>query len=91
MKKLLLLAIASVLAGCTTLAPGADAVRITHDPAQVASCKAVGSVLSSPPYVMPGDDLKQMRNEATALGGNVILRTGPRVLATRGVAYRCGP
>jgi len=91
MKKVVALAaVAGLLAGCTTLAPGATRVWITTNPSDVSGCHAVGSVQSSPPYVMPGDDLKQLRNEAVALGGNTILRTGPRILVTRGVAYRCG-
>lgn len=79
-----------MIAGCTTLAPGAQRVWITTNPAAVSGCKPMGSVASSPPYVAPGDDYKQMRNEAVALGANAILRTGPRLYITRGVAYRCG-
>lgn len=78
------------LGACTTLAPGAHAVRITENPADVAGCRAVGPVSSSPPYVVPGDDLKQLRNDAVALRANTVLRTGPRILITRGIAYRCG-
>lgn len=90
MNRLVLLAAVAALTGCTTLAPGASRIWITTNPADVAGCRAVGSVESSPPYVMPGDDLKQLRNAATGLGANAILRTGPRLFVTRGVAYRCG-
>lgn len=88
MRKLLLL-IVTALAGCTTLAPGADAVRITRSADSVRSCHPVGYVQSSPPYVMPGDDYKQVRNQAAALGGNAVLITGPRLIHTAGTAYRC--
>jgi hypothetical protein len=90
MKTLSILAALLVLTGCTTLAPGAREIRITRDTAWVRGCKAVGPVQSSPPYVLPGDDLKQIRNQAVALGANAVLLTGPRILHTAGVAYRCG-
>jgi hypothetical protein len=53
---------ASVLAvsACTTLAPTAASITTTRDGAAVSNCKAVGNVASVPPYVLPGDDLKQL-------------------------------
>ena len=79
----------AAVAGCTTLAPGAKDVRITRNTADVESCKALGPVQSVPPYILPGDDLKQVRNQSIAVGADTILLTGPRIISTAGVAYRC--
>jgi|HubBroStandDraft_6_1064221.scaffolds.fasta_scaffold279918_2 hypothetical protein len=87
--KIKLAAAALVLSGCTTMAPRADQVSIVTDPALVQHCAAVGNVTSTPPYVLPGDDLKQLRNQAAGLGADTVLRTGPRIVSTQGVAYRC--
>jgi hypothetical protein len=38
---------------------------------------------------MPGDDLKQLRNQALPLGADTILLTSPRLVSTAGVANRC--
>ena len=77
------------LAGCTTLAPGAKDVYITRNAVEVQQCKALGSVQSVPPYVLPNDDLKQLRNQTIAVGADTVLITGPRLVSTAGVAYRC--
>ena len=77
------------LAGCTTLAPGAKGVYITRNAADVEQCKALGSVQSVPPYILPNDDLKQLRNQTVAFGADTVLLTGPRLVSTAGVAYRC--
>jgi hypothetical protein len=88
MRKILLLN-ALALAGCTTMAPHADQVAIVTDPIAVEKCSALGNVASDPPYIMPGDDLKQLRNQAAGLGADTVLRTGPRIVSTKGIAYRC--
>jgi hypothetical protein len=82
---------ASILAvsGCTTLAPTAASITTTRDGAAVSNCKPVGNVASTPPYVLPGDDLKQLKNQAAGLGGEIVLITGPRLISTQGIAYRC--
>jgi hypothetical protein len=85
----LLLISALAVAGCTTMAPHADQVAIVTDPLVVEKCTAMGNIVAEPPYVMPGDDLKQLQNQATGLGADTVLRTSPRVLAVHGVAYRC--
>ena len=64
-------------------------MTITRDVAAVEHCKALGSVASAPPYVLPGDDLKQLKNQALGLGANTVLLTGPRFVSTAGVAYQC--
>ena len=83
------LAIALVSA-CTTVAPQAEKIRITRESADVANCKAIGSVQSTPPYIMPGDDFKQIRNRALPQGADTILITTPRFVSTQGVCYKCG-
>lgn len=88
--RFLLFVLSSVFtSACTTLAPTAQAVSTTRDAAAVANCKAVGNVASSPPYILPGDDLKQIKNQAVGLGGNIVLITGPRIVSTQGIAYSC--
>jgi len=87
----LMLAAVGVSAGCVstvTLAPGADQVKLTHNAADVASCKAVGNVtgLGPGPSTSPLDIEPQMRNRTIGLGGNTVFLTrGP----FDGVAYRC--
>lgn len=90
MRNLTLAALAALTA-CTTLAPGAKDVTVTRDPNQVAHCAAKGSLRSVPPYIAPGDDLKQLKNQAVGLGADTVLITGPRLVSTAGVAYRCAP
>jgi hypothetical protein len=89
--------ITSSLAACiptVPLVPGADRVKITQNPADVASCVPVGNIDSG---IIPGPDYfvaKQMRNQAIGLGGNVVFDTtasGPLGPATKksGVIFRC--
>lgn len=78
-----------LLSGCTTMAPGSKESSITRNTAEVEHCKPLGALQSAPPYVMPGDDLKQLRSQSVPLGADTILITSPRLLSTAGVAYRC--
>jgi hypothetical protein len=89
-KNHIIMALLLALSGCATMAPGAKEVRMLKAP-DAASCTAAGAVYSIPPYILPNDDLKQLKNQAIALGANAVLVTGPRVLVTRGIAYRCPP
>jgi hypothetical protein len=81
---------AAVLVNCScetvALAPGADKVKLTHDAADVAGCKAVGNV-----YVKPSLDWQfvefQLRNRTVGLDGNALFYT--RTGDYEGVAYRC--
>lgn len=90
MKLASLVVAAAACTACTTVAPQAEKIRITRDSAEVAKCKAIGSVASTPPYIMPGDDLKQIRNQALPQGADTILITTPRFVSTQGVTYKCG-
>ncbi len=80
------------------LAPGADQVRITKDPADVAGCKAVGNVSLGPvDYLMYSET--RMRNRVVGLDGNTLFLTvstegvdangTPYKILQEGVAYRC--
>jgi len=80
--------------GCVTVtpAPGADKVKVTNSPSDVAACAAVGNI-DAPALQMGVDSAAQMtqfRNEAVVLGGNVALVTviWPNG-QVNGVAYRC--
>jgi hypothetical protein len=86
-----LVAIVAIVSGCVsvTLAPGADLVKTTHNPADVASCKPVGNVdgAEGNPQPTPDNVLHQLQNKAVGLGGNVVFLTTP--MASQGVAYLC--
>ena len=78
-----------VLTRCVSLAPEAELVKVTKHPADVAGCKILGTVESSPPYVGPKDGMHQMQNKVAGLGGNTLFVTSYNVTGT-GMAYRCG-
>jgi len=78
-----------LLGACTTVSSGARDIQIVHDEAHIPACAFVGSVVSTPPYGLPGEDLTQLKNQAAVLGANVIVQTGARSVVTRGMAYRC--
>lgn len=84
----LILAAATLLAGCTTLSPEAETVRLTKNANDVRGCESLGVVDSKPPYVLPGDYKKQLQNRAGALGADVVLITS--TATGSGTAYRCG-
>jgi hypothetical protein len=73
--------ISSVLSGCGAAAPGADHVKVTRNPSDVAACTAVGNIDSE---TMNNLDSHVAQNKAVGLGANVVLHTGDG-----GVAYHC--
>jgi hypothetical protein len=86
-------------AGCADvarvpLAPGADQVRLTRTPADVATCKPVGNILVPN---MPGWDRPDYANaqhlflnQVVGLGGNAGLVTTEVVaVPLGGIAYQC--
>ena len=87
------LAIAPLLAGCVSLAPGADKVRLVNRATDVSGCTAVGNV------TIPGDSNGQVdvfnaetqfRNRVVGLGGNTgYVTSGPIGAPYEGIAYRC--
>jgi hypothetical protein len=87
-------AIALWLTACVTPAPGADKVRITKNPSDVAACTAVGNITvptnPSTGTVDIANAATEFRNQTVGLGGNTGLVTYGLVGApAQGVAYRC--
>ena len=90
-------AVALLATGCSTvvLAPGAERVRLTRAPSDVANCVAAGNIeVPAAPYnhgyVDPSIAEGQFRNQAIGFGANWGLVTeGPLSAPVRGIAYRC--
>ena len=82
-----LVAIAVATSACQTvvLAPGAEQVKITSNPSDVAGCQAVGNVTAGPNQPDWGNELS---NRTFGLGGNVLFLTN-KFVGNEGVAYRC--
>ena len=79
---------AGSLAACVTItpAPGSERVKVTENPADVASCKSVGNIDA----VKYNGDQAIMRNEVIGDGGDTLLLTVPAAFGGGlGVAYRC--
>ena len=74
--------------GCVTLAPQANVIQITKNPDDVAKCTVLGEVFAHPPYVMPNEDFKQMRNNAVLLHADTVLVLS-RLVVSKGMAYKC--
>jgi hypothetical protein len=76
------------------LAPGADHVRLTQTPGDVATCKPVGNILVPNE---PGTDRPDWANathlflnQVVGLGGNAALVTsGVLAVPVGGIAYQC--
>lgn len=81
-RSLVLAVLFAVLTACVSpaLAPGADKVRITDKPSDVANCKAVGN-LPSDSYA---SNAVSLRNKTIGLGGNTAF-----VTPGSGIAYQC--
>ena len=80
------IAICALTSGCVTFAPapGADRVQLIRNPADVATCTAVGNV------AWHLDNPEDVRNLTIGLGGNAILVTSEQNgFVLTGVAYRC--
>lgn len=78
---------------CVALAPGADEVKMTKNPQEVASCKAVGNVevpKTAEGNVDIANAARQFRNRVVGFGGNTGLVTfGPLGAPSEGIAYHC--
>ena len=78
-----------LFAGCTTaVVPQAEAIRVTRNKAEIAQCQILGTVEAHPPFVWPGDDVKQLKNKAAPLGADTVFVTNS-VGTIVGVAYKC--
>jgi len=81
----------TLLTGCmTTLAPGASEIVVTRKPADVAQCSPLGVVQGGPPE-FPGNDIRELRNQAMAAGADTVLITSSILTSSGsgGLAYRC--
>lgn len=89
--KVTLVSFATFLAiGCVSVAPQAEKIKVTSIGADVEQCRVLGAVESHPPYMGPNDGVKQLRNNAAALGADTLLLTSSGVLRGKtGMAYRC--
>jgi hypothetical protein len=84
-----LLSIVLSLTACTTVAPQAEHIVMTRKPADVAQCRMLGQVAAYPPYIMPNDDYRQMKNAAVLLNADTVLVLN-RFGVAKGMAYQCG-
>ena len=79
--------------GCVTLAPGANQVKVTKNPQDVAACKAVGNIqvpTTAGGTVDMANAANQFRNQVVGLGGNTGLVTAGLVgVPSQGIAYQC--
>lgn len=88
MKYSILLLCFALTSCTTTLAPQAMKVRTTETPEDVENCVVVGSVQAYPPYIWPGDDLKQLQNRALLIGADTVFVTS-RHSTVLGIGYKC--
>jgi hypothetical protein len=86
---LLLLAVLG-LARCGSLAPGAEAIKLTRDPKVVAGCTNLGAVSGMLDSRYVAGTKNRMVNQAFALGADTVFLTSTAVSA-EGMAYRCAP
>src|SRR5215472_13367377 len=84
------------VAGCATvtLAPGADQLRLTRVPADVAGCAVAGNIQlpRTDKGFLTSDPEAQFRNTAVGLGANTVLVTEASsvdIVPLVGVGYRC--
>lgn len=81
----------TLLSGCmTTLAPGASEIVVTRKPADVVNCSPLTSVQGGPAE-FPGNDIKELQNQALAAGADTVLITSSIFTSSGsgGLAYRC--
>jgi hypothetical protein len=79
-------------AGCASLSAGGQRVPFTENIADVQGCKLLGNVSAPPPYGLPDDWKKKLRNGTADLGGNVVFTEGaPLIGVPSGHAYACSP
>lgn len=79
------------VAATTVTAKKQSQIRILRkeEEQQVQQCELRGTIQAHPPYILPGDDYRQLRSKAAALGADTIFVPGYRVGIVTGYAYRC--
>jgi len=83
-----------LLSACFSLAPGADKVRMTKNPSDVANCSAVGNIKVSGEGAGEAADIAsadtKFRNQVVGFGGNTAFITASALgIPVDGIAYRC--
>ena len=82
-----------LLTACVSLAPGADKVRVTKNPSDIANCSAVGNIKvsgggSGQADIATADT--EFRNQVVGFGGNAAFITASALgIPVDGIAYRC--
>jgi hypothetical protein len=93
LRMMVLLSLATLLPACEAvpLVPGAAEVRVTRDPADVASCAAVGNVdAGCSPEGQQKTFEHTIRNGTIGAGGNTVLVTKEwQGMVCEGTAYAC--
>jgi hypothetical protein len=91
-QSLISMTLAFMSLGCATnvtLAPGADKIKVTKVPTDVASCVVVGNVDGNNSSGLTSDGIRQLQNQTVGVGGNTVLVTSD-IPPQKGIAYRCG-
>lgn len=101
MKNLIPLAVLLVLAGCTSLTPAGQQVRVTENDTVVQGCEYLGSVRASDRLngglvgaaTAENNVEKRLQNQAAEKGGDTVLMkvhdAGMSGASARGEVYRC--
>lgn len=85
-----LFGISLLVVGCASLSDAGAKVYLTTDPTQIKGCRKLGPVTATPPYGLPSDWEKKLRNAAGAMGANWVLSEKPGASSTvKGEAYSC--
>jgi hypothetical protein len=89
---LALTALVAFASGCSSAAPGAEKIRVTNNPKDVAGCKVAGQVSGLTGGQAYPDSKTKMRNAALALGADTIYVTSTVNLTGgyEGMSYNCG-
>jgi hypothetical protein len=96
MKVAVVLSVAALLlAGCVSVSPEGEEVRVTSNPDVVKGCKFLGNVKATSGWGGPAgtglassNSAKTLRNKAAKLGGNVVFVVESGIHA-EGEAYLC--
>jgi hypothetical protein len=90
---LIVVSCVSLVAACAdtvSLVPGADQVRLTKNPTDIANCKPSGNVNVVLGEVYAHNLQGAFRNRVVGLGGNAAMVTyGSLKFPEQGVAYQC--
>jgi hypothetical protein len=75
---------------CASLSEAGEKVTHVTDKKQITGCKSLGKVTAEPPYSLPSDWKKKLRNAAGALGANYVYGDTDGLKSTvNGEAYLC--